>query len=265
MLSSRRASTDTTELGLAARSADLSIGTDAPAPRLFISADLDDSAEYDLLRVDGLAECWHPERQRMVPMVYCVWAPPYTGQTPWQPLECVSSLSIIEFMRRSALGCAWLEKMVKAELDEPAWIKDPPGERGLDEAITTYPGQPDYAQGSVPDRPEVPERVFTNSEVATADATVKRWARFSHQQTPTNTAGQVEQHFVRNRSNQSLVINNFGNLHLSLNSQMLEEGGITVGDNSVVHANRVTGDMHTGDTVIFYGSNNSYRPDLPPQ
>ena len=264
----RQASSDT-GLGLRSATTELSIGT--VAPRLFIAAhEQDASIEFDLLRVDGLAECWHPERQRMVPMVYCVWAHPYTGQTPWQPLECVSSLSIIEFMRRNSLGCAWLERMISEESHEEdqSWVKNPPGKKDDDEAITPYPGSSDYQQGEVPPRPEVPTRVFTDVEVKTADATARRWAAFSRQSVPTTTAAQVEKQAVEKCSSQNVVINNHGTLHLTCTPQMLQEGGITVGQDSVVQASSVS--RHdvsaVGDhTVVFYGDNNSYRPELPPQ
>ena len=43
-------------------------------------------------------------------------------------------------------------------------------------AFTPFPGSPDYTQGNVPNRPEVPSRAFTPKELFVADNTLRRYA-----------------------------------------------------------------------------------------
>lgn len=134
--------------------------------------------EEDLLRLDGVGKCFHPERQLMVPMVFCVWAvSPNVDDHSWQPLECVPPTALVELMRRSAKAAMWLDRLVKEDNDLGFWIADPPRPEEDGISYTPFPGTPDYVQGNCPDRPETPTRAFTPKEQFVADNTI-----FRHQQ-----------------------------------------------------------------------------------
>ena len=257
----RASASNTTAHGLARSSTRLSICNSAPRP-VFVEAPVDEAGEeYDLLRVDGLAKCWSEERQQMVAMVFCVWGPPYQDQGSWQPLECVSPLSIVEYMRRDATAYMHLERMIEEET--AGWKADPPRPREADVAYSSWPGQPDYSQGSLPDRPEVPTRLFTDAELRVADSTIRKWERYSRS-TAAVTVQQVLSQALSASSN-PLVLN-VNQLTLHVGQQTVEQGGVVVGDGSTVHATTVgnRGDVQ-GNQVVIFGSNNNYRPDLAPE
>ena len=111
-----------------------------PARPLF--KPVDGESMDDLLRLDGVATCYHPGRGKSVPMVFCVWAEsPTEDNHSWQPLECVPPSAISEYTRRSSIAALWLERLVIQDETESAsqggWINTPPQARGEDIAHTT--------------------------------------------------------------------------------------------------------------------------------
>ena len=115
----------------------------------------------------------------MVPMAFCVWAcSPNRDDHSWQPLECVPPVSIVEYARRHAQAAMWLERSIRKdewESHHRGWVASPPYPREEDIAHTAYPGGEGYRQGNCPDRPEVPTKLFTPSEVYIADNTLLRY------------------------------------------------------------------------------------------
>ena len=168
LLAAQSSGSNTTGLGLRDRSessvdimSSVDSGLLAARDRLFFYDETaDPTQEFDLLRVDGLARCYHPERLMMVPMVWCVWKD-YPGD--FQPLECIPPTSIIEYTRRSSRALMFLSNMLTAEKEKP-WIANPAEAAEADEKYVAWPGQPDYEQGNVPDEPVTPHKRFTEHE-----------------------------------------------------------------------------------------------------
>ena len=151
-----------------------------PARPLF--KPVDSEMVDDLLRLDGVASCYHPGRGKTVPMVFCVWAEsPTVGNHSWQHLECVPPAAIAEYMRRCSIAALWLESLVIQDETEDGslggWITIPSQARTEDIAHIAFPSSADYTQGNVPDRPEVPNKRFTPTEIYVADNTLRRYTQ----------------------------------------------------------------------------------------
>ena len=250
---------NTTSLGLRARSSDVTISQLLPD---FEPYEGQDDDEFELLRLDGLASMWHPDRQMMVPMVCCIWK---DFPADWQPLECVPPLNIIEYIRRSQNAHIHLTRMLEKE--PHTWRSPTPQVEKEAEVLAAYPGHPNYDVGEVPDEPATPRRVFTTAEISLGDSTARKWERHMQATAPYPTVLQVE-------SSERLVLDtlarlsivNHGHLTINVTTQTAKEGGMIVGEDMTVRADTINSVEDVGgQAVIVFGDNTGYKPELAGQ
>lgn len=262
LLQQRSGSTsNTTSFGLTAGSRALS--TAASRGRLFVPSEFPADTEFTLLKIDGLASCWHPERKMMVPMLFCVWDD-FPGD--WQPLECVPPTMIIEWTRRSMLGSMHLMRMLE---DEPRdWVSkhpDPESLRVEDRAYTTFPGQKEHNEGNVPREPEPPSKVFTSAEIFLGDSTARKFERYYQEDMPYPSVVQVLHNAVEGGA-LSMHLSSGCSLTVNIYVQTVRENhGTVVGETDTVRAVNIHNVAEAGVRVVTFGDNCNYNADLAGQ
>ena len=155
-----------------------------------------------------------------------------------------------------------LDRMLQQEPRD--WVSKHPEPEILrvpDKAYTTFPGQPDYEEGNVPQEPEFPRKIFTSFEVYLCDSTARKFERHHEEPTPYPTVVQV-----LNSSLPDLPVSismSGHSLTLNVTIQTVRESrGVVMGEGATVRSVNIDSLNEAAGRVVNFGDNVNYRADL---